>query len=75
MQATHLALLVFVFIGRLKAIHNQRVNGGVLGVMEFGQLALDVAVLNAGLFRQNIAKSDAVIVGAHFKVSLRPCAS
>ncbi len=53
--------LVVVFIGGLKAVEHQRVEGRILAVAEMGALAGDAHVADGGLLGNEVAKGYAVI--------------
>ncbi len=75
MDAAYLAHLVLVFVRRLKAIEDQRIERRILAVTEFGQFVLDAHVFDGGLFGKDVAERDAIVVGADLDGQLAPRAS
>ncbi len=73
MNTADLSHLILVLIGGLKAVEDERVEGGVFREIELGEFVLDTKFGEGRLSRQDVAECDAVIVGADFEDKLSAC--
>ena len=63
---------VVIFIGRLKAVHDERVDSGILAVAELGALPGDAGLADVGLLGHEIAEGHTVVEGSYLKRELDP---